>query len=318
MAPPAVGRSGHGHARTCVGAGLVPSAPQEATWRSPGPHRSDAAAPPEAQRVVLPERRPAAQLVLVLDQDEPQLTSRRPRLDAEPEAGDGAPLAELEARIEAVTREEGPDAPQLLALHEDLVDAAEARGDLARAEVAQVRLLELRARRGATYESLPGVAQYRPCPPPEGPLTLEQPRWPLHARPPALPPLERAIAAQGEELWAEAEVHLLQHFQHAPDDPVAHANRVICALHRGHGAEGRHTMRELLDALPHPLVATAELVGLLCSHAAGDHEAGRPAPDHDEPPGRAEIDSLDRVDRVVEALEDLAEHTPGARHALQV
>ena len=99
---------------------------------------------------------------------------------------------------------------------------------------------------------------------------------------------------------------------------MAHANRVICALHRGHGAEGRHTKPVLLDGLPHPLVATAELVGLLCSHAAGDHEAGRPAPDHDGPPGRAEVDSLGRVDRVVEALEDLAEHTPGARHALQV
>lgn len=195
--------------------------------------------------------------------------------EREEEAALGRRIAELEARIAQHPRGGAQGGRALLALHEELVDLAEARGDLTRAEAAQVAVLELSG--AATDLRGPGHArlrrlvagQHRAQPPSRPPVVRER-------RPRPLPvALRAALALQREGRWSEARTQLLEHLDGAPDDAVAVANRVLCALQLGDGAGERLTAEQLRTELPSVLAPSLDLLGLLCASAAGDREAGR-------------------------------------------
>ncbi len=158
---------------------------------------------------------------------------------------------------------------------EEVVDLAEAEGDLVAAEAAQVELIELCTRSGGSYDSLGReyarlrelvAAQY------DG---LSRPPVVRARRPRVLAPAVRsATLHQRAGRWDEARAQLVQHLARTPDDALALANRMICALHLGDGARERLTAQRLLAELP-ALRPTLELLGLLCGAAAGDRETGR-------------------------------------------
>jgi hypothetical protein len=195
--------------------------------------------------------------------------------EREEEAALGRRIAELEARIAQRVPGGAPGERALLALHEELVDLAEARGDLERAEAAQLAVLELS---GAATDLLgPGHARLRR-------LVAGQHRAQPASRPPVvrahrprpLPvALRTALASQREGRWSEARTQLLEHLDRAPDDGVAIVNRMLCALQLGDGAGERLTAEGLRTELPSVLAPSLDLLGLLCASAAGDREAGR-------------------------------------------
>lgn len=159
---------------------------------------------------------------------------------------------------------------------EEVVDRAEAQGDLARAEAAQIELIELCARAGASFDALAReyarlrelvAGQYRGARPPV-----------VRARPTTRgvsPAVRCATLHQRAGRWREAHDQLTLHLEGRPDDALAIANRMLCALQLGLGARERLTATRLQDRLPRVLRPSLELLGLLCCAAAGDREMGR-------------------------------------------